>query len=394
MLSKIKKNANDIFSETGYPSMNNEDWKYTSTHFFSNCTSYNTELNKISTDNYIMDGAINIVLVNGKISDTIDKKIKGLTLLSLDDNNSTKDFGKFLQISDYNKNGVIAHNTSEFQDAVHLTIDSNYNSDIPINIISVATKLKAQDIIFPRFYIHAKKKSNSKIFIQHINNNTKGAGNAVSEFYCEELSSTNIIHVSNIKNQKFIDSIIFNQDNNSKIKFLSTSFGGELYRSNIDININGKNCDNKFGVLILGSDQDHIDYHTNINHKASHSISDFSCRSMLNGKANGIFNGKILVAKGASGTNATLNNNNLLLSNTSAMQSNPQLEINCEDVKCSHGSTSGNLDKDALFYLCSRGIDEDAAKEILIQGFISKLLSLFNTEKLSLESKVKEWIQV
>ena len=107
-----------------------------------------------------------------------------------------------------------------------------------------------------------------------------------------------------------------------------------------------------------------------------------------------LFNGKILVAKGASGTNATLNNNNLLLSNTSAMQSNPQLEINCEDVKCSHGSTSGNLDKDALFYLCSRGIDEDAAKEILIQGFISKLLSLFNTEKLSLESKVKEWIQV
>ena len=69
----------------------------------------------------------------------------------------------------------------------------------------------------------------------------------------------------------------------------------------------------------------------------------------------------------------TLFNNNLLLSNTSAMQSNPQLEINCEDVKCSHGSTSGNLDKDALFYLCSRGIDQDAAKEILIQGFTGKI---------------------
>ena len=115
--------------------------------------------------------------------------------------------GNFLQISDYSQSGVIAHNTSEFKDAVHLSIDSNYNPDIPINIVSTTENLKANDIIFPRFYIHAKSKSNSRIFIRHINHNTRGAGNAVSEFYCEESSSIDIIHVSNIKNQKFIDSI-------------------------------------------------------------------------------------------------------------------------------------------------------------------------------------------
>ena len=106
----------------------------------------------------------------------------------------------------------------------------------------------------------------------------------------------------------------------------------------------------------------------------------------------GIFNGKILVAEGASGTDSTLNNNNLLLSDKSEIQSNPQLEINCEDVKCSHGSTSGNLDKNALFYLRSRGINEEDAKRILVEGFINKLLSSFSLKFLSLDQRIKEWI--
>ena len=74
------------------------------------------------------------------------------------------------------------------------------------------------------------------------------------------------------------------------------------------------------------------------------------------------------------------------------MQSNPQLEINCEDVKCAHGSTSGNLDKDALFYLRSRGISKEDAKGILIEGFINRLLSSFNAEFLSLDERIKKWI--
>ena len=98
------------------------------------------------------------------------------------------------------------------------------------------------------------------------------------------------------------------------------------------------------------------------------------------------------MAEGASGTDSTLNNNNLLLSDKSEMQSNPQLEINCEDVKCAHGSTSGNLDKEALFYLRSRGISKKDAKDILIEGFINKLLSSFNPEFISLDERIKKWI--
>jgi len=394
MLSEIQKQAKNVFSKMGYPPMSDENWRYTNTKSFSNCKSQIKQSDFKSINSGKIDSATNIILCNGQIAEGIDKNIQGLTLLNLEKHNSSVGLAKFSQISDYHHSGVIAHNTSEFTDVIHLSIGADYNSDVPINIVSIAQNLEDNHIIFPRIYIHAKASSNSKIFIQHINNNALGAANSVSEFYCEESSAIEVIHVSNIKNHKFIDSIFFNQEDNSKIKFLSTAFGGELYRSNIDININGKNCDNQFGVLILGSEHDHIDYHTNINHLSGHSISNFLCRSMLKDSANGIFNGKILVSQGASGTNARLNNNNLLLSDKSQMQSNPQLEINCKDVKCSHGSTTGNIDKDALFYLRSRGIDKTEAKEILIEGFISKLLASFDCELLSLGEKVKKWIQL
>ena len=393
MISNIQNKAREIFSKKGYPKTTNEDWKYTNTKNFTSCTSHNQKSNYSPSD-FLSEDATNIILFNGQISHKINKNTLGLQILSYEDIKSSNDcVGKFLELSDYNTSGVIAHNTSEFKDAIHITINSDYDSKRPINIISVTENLEDNKIIFPRIYIHAKSNSNSKFFIQHINNNSSGLINSVSEFYCEESANIEIIHLSDIKNQELIDSIIFNQGDNSKIKFLSVAFGGYLYRSNIDIDINGENCDNQFGVLILGSNKNHIDYHTNINHQAGHSLSSFECRSMLRDSANGIFNGKILVSQGASGTNATLNNNNLLLSDKSEMQSNPQLEINCEDVKCSHGSTSGNIDKDALFYLQSRGINALEAKQILVEGFINKLLSSFDYQFLSLDKKVKEWIQ-
>ena len=122
------------------------------------------------------------------------------------------------------------------------------------------------------------------------------------------------------------------------------------------------------------------------------SLLELNCKIILKDTSIGIFNGKILVEKESAGTDSRLNNNNLLLSEKAEIQSNPQLEINCEDVKCAHGSTTGNLDKEALFYLRSRGISLNKAKAILIHGFISKLISSFNSDILSLDEKIKKWI--
>ncbi len=392
MITKIRDKAKLFFESNGYPKSNNELWKYTDTKNFSNCNSTPPKTNKTNLD-YIqtLDGCTNIILYNGFNHSCLDS-FSGFDIKSYNEIlNSSNSEDYFLKISKVDNSSVVSHNTSSFTDALHITIHSDL--DTPINIINISDGLKSNEIIFPRIYIHAKSSTNSKIFIKNIGINSKCAINSVTEIYLEDNSSLEVIHISDFKQQEAIDSIYFHQNKNSKVKFLSSTFGGKLYRSNINIDIDGSNCENISGILILGRDKDHIDYHTNINHISEHSRSDVTCRSLLKDNSKGIFNGKIFVSNDAFGSDATLNNNNLLLSKKAQMQSNPQLEINCEDVKCSHGSTSGNLDKEALFYLRSRGIKEVNANEILINGFVSKLLEQFSCDDLKLKENLKEWIQ-
>ena len=392
MLCEIRNRAKDIFSKIGYPSSKEENWKYTS---LKNFNSYKSDSSskidyKLDESNLLKE-SINIILCNGELI-TKDINIDGLKIQNYEDLINSKNSKNFLKLFDFSSDGVIAHNTSSFTDALYLSIDSNHELNKPISIINIISNLESDRIIFPRVYIHMNRHSSSKIYIQHISDGAECAVNSVFEFYCDNSSKLEIIQLSNLKNQEFIDSIYFHQEDNSQINFLSTAFGGKLYRSNIDIAINGKGCNNNFGVLMLGDHNDHIDYHVDINHISGQSINNFNCKSLLKDSSIGIFNGKILVEKGASGTDSTLNNNNLLLSEKSEIQSNPQLEINCEDVKCAHGSTSGNLDKDALFYLRSRGLNKEQAKSVLIQGFISKLITSFNSEPLYLEERIQDWI--
>ena len=278
MIFDIQNKAKSIFSQVGYPLKKDEDWKYTNTGCFSNSSNYNREAKYNIDDSLYIDGAINIVVVNGKIIKGIDEGIAGISILQLNRKDSNQSLGEFLQISDFTKNGVIAHNTSEFIDALHISIDKTFDCNTPINIINISKGLKSGEIIFPRFYFHAKDSSVAIFFIQHINDSSQGSTNSVTEFYCERSSSIEIIHLAKTGDQNFIDSLSFLQDDSSNIKFLSTSFGGDLYRSNIDIDINGENCSNNFGVLMLGSANNHIDYHVNINHRIGHSISNFLCR--------------------------------------------------------------------------------------------------------------------
>ena len=393
MITDIQNKAKRSFVEIGYPGKESEDWKYTNTDKFSKCIPFNRNIIFKDSNAFLIDGSINIIIHNGKVVNNQNDNIDGLTIIQLDESYSHEAFKNFLKISDYNRNGVVAHNTAEFEDAIHISIDKNFDFNIPINIIEYSSGLRDNEIIFPRIYVHVENSSSAKIFIRKLDDNSCGFTNFLCEFYCEDSSSIEIVYINEEKNQKSIDSLYFDQQDNSKIKFLSTSFGNDLYRSNINVDINGNNCLNDFGVLILGDRKSHTDFHVNMNHNKSNSVSNFLCRSMLKDRAKGFFNGKIFVKEYASLTDASLNNNNLLLSNDSSMQSNPQLEINNENVKCAHGSTTGNLDQDSLFYLLSRSITQSKAEQILIKAFANKLLDMHNCKLLSIDQKVQNWIE-
>ena len=163
------------------------------------------------------------------------------------------------------------------------------------------------------------------------------------------------------------------------------SFSGELVRNNLSVNIEEENVEAYIYGLSLLKGKSHVDHQTVVNHISPNSYSNELYKGVVDEQATSIFNGKIYVRKDAQKTNAFQSNNNLLLSDNATIHTKPQLEIWADDVKCSHGCTTGQLDEDAIFYLKARGIQEDTAKEMLIRAFVNETLNYVVTEELSSE---------
>lgn len=160
-------------------------------------------------------------------------------------------------------------------------------------------------------------------------------------------------------------------------RFSSAGFdlGGGLVRNDIVIDIAKPGAEVSFDGLYLAGEGQHIDNHTRVDHRVGPATSRQEYRGILNGKCRCVWNGKAIVHEGADGTDADQANHNLLLSEKAEIDAKPELEIYTDDVKCSHGTTVGQLDETALFYLRSRGLDRQHAKQVLTHAFAAGLVS-------------------
>jgi Fe-S cluster assembly protein SufD len=155
----------------------------------------------------------------------------------------------------------------------------------------------------------------------------------------------------------------------------AVTLGGGLVRNDMRVALEGEGSECVLNGLYLMDGRQHVDNHTEIEHKRPRATSFELYKGILSGYAHGVFNGKIVVHKDAQKTDARQTNKNLLLSENAAVNTKPQLEIHADDVKCSHGSTIGQLDADALFYLRSRGLDRREAQSLLSYAFASDVVS-------------------
>lgn len=160
-------------------------------------------------------------------------------------------------------------------------------------------------------------------------------------------------------------------------RFSSAGFdlGGGLVRNDKVIDIANAGAEISFDGLYLAGEGQHIDNHTRVDHRVGPATSKQEYRGILNGKCRCVWNGKAIVHEGADGTDADQANHNLLLSEKAEIDAKPELEIYTDDVKCSHGTTVGQLDENALFYLRSRGLDRQHAKQVLTHAFAAGLVS-------------------
>jgi Fe-S cluster assembly protein SufD len=155
----------------------------------------------------------------------------------------------------------------------------------------------------------------------------------------------------------------------------TVTVGGAIVRNDVDVALEAEGAECTLAGLFVSGGQQLHDTHTRVDHRQPHGTSRQTYKGIVGGQARGVFHGRIVVHPGAQKTDAVQVNKNLLLSAEALVNSTPQLEIFADDVKCKHGSTTGQLDAGALFYLQSRGISADAARSLLTYAFASDLVS-------------------
>jgi Fe-S cluster assembly protein SufD len=168
------------------------------------------------------------------------------------------------------------------------------------------------------------------------------------------------------------------QEQNSYFDTNTITIGSAWLRNNLNIKLNGLHCETHLNGLQILSGQQHVDNHTLVDHQMPHCNSNQLYKGILKDKGTGVFNGKIFVRRDAQKTNAYQSSKNMLMSDDAAMNTKPQLEIYADDVKCSHGSSTGQIDKNALFYLRSRALSEDKARTLLLHAFAIEVIQKIN----------------
>ncbi len=162
---------------------------------------------------------------------------------------------------------------------------------------------------------------------------------------------------------------------NAHLHTTQVDIGGALARNELRLNLNGRGAHAEAHGLFMADAARHVDSRIDVNHLAPDTTSRERYRGILADRARGVFNGRIYVARDAQKTIAELTNRNLLLNKRAEVNSKPELEIYADDVKCAHGSTTGQLDANSLFYLLSRGVDRRTARNMLITAFAAELLT-------------------
>jgi Fe-S cluster assembly protein SufD len=279
--------------------------------------------------------------------------------------------------------GVVALNTAFVQDGMFIYIPANASAEKPFQVINM---LLSDEPLFVqhRNLVILEENSHANIVIcDHTLSSQNFLTNSVTEIVAGRNSTLNYTKIQNEHNDAaLINSRFVQQEAGSNVNSTVITLHGGLVRNNLYVKLMGEYCENTSSGLFLTDQNQHVDTFTWIEHAAAHCNSNQFYKGVLDDASSGAFNGRILVKRGAQKTNAYQKNHNLLLTNEAKMNTKPQLEIYADDVKCSHGATVGQLDKEALFYLRSRGIGEDEARLLMMFAFAAEITNNIGVAKL------------
>jgi Fe-S cluster assembly protein SufD len=377
----LKSNASSVLETIQFPTTRTEAWKYTRLGKISN-KKFNiqkgivTDISKFE----ISKEATTIVFVNGFIDSSLSSKEipTGVEFKSI--TNSTFDFGKNVKLENEIFNSL---NTRFATDGFYIHIKSKTVLEKPLQVIHILTG--EHTVANLRNVIICEKNSQAEIIQGFFTENAKESfTNVVTEIFVEENAHLTLNKIQYEDESCYqIATEQVDQHKNSTFKINTITLNGALVRNNLNIEVNGENCSTHLNGAYLLKGNQHVDNHTLVDHKVAHCESHELYKGVVNDKATAVFNGKVFVRKDAQKINAFQSNANVLLSDDSSVNSKPELEIYADDVKCSHGSTTGQLDEEAVFYLRARGLSEKTARKLMISAFINDVIEKIENEEVN-----------
>lgn len=393
-LKNLREYGFKVFTEKGFPTLKDEEWKYTNLSELVReefKTSQNAEVDTEKIGKLFPDkeSENRIVFVNGIFNaDLTNLSVlpENAQVLSL--NKAIKDekfgaivkqnLGKFVSAE---TNGFTALNAAFLNEGVFIFVPKDTKIETPIHLAFVADGETAS---FPHILLVAERGSEATLIESYLRTGeTKYFTDSVVEIVLADDARLKHLRVQRESHQAFhVGTTAVNLSRASFYDATSITLGAKLSRHDINVKFNAEGGEAFVDGLYLVSEAQHTDTHSVIDHRVPNCVSHQNYKGIVDEKARAVFNGKVFVRENASGTNAEQSNKNLLLSNDARVDTKPQLEIFNDDVKCAHGATVGQLEEEELFYLLSRGLRENLARNLLTYGFAEEIINKIEIESI------------
>jgi Fe-S cluster assembly protein SufD len=408
-LSDLRKEAIEDFASLGFPTIKHEEWRFTNiapilqSSFALPSADFSITREEVLSRLNLHKDSILVILENGRLNSAVSDLNNLPTGIEIKNLKSAKEDSvikkHFAKYADIKSDSFSALNTAFVTEALVIHVLPNSIIEQPIFIVNVSSQKEEAVISHNRLLVLAEKNSKAKFSWLTISKNETSQTfvNAVNELVAEENASLELDIFQNENSGSFqICNTYAYQLRNSRFKINTVTIGGSIIRNKLHIKLDDENCETHLNGLYVAEGTQLIDNHTTVLHSKPHCQSNQLYKGIIGGKAHGVFNGKIFVEKDAQKTNAYQSNKNILLMNDAKINAKPQLEIFADDVKCTHGATTGQLDEEALFYLRSRGINLNHANAMLNLAFADDVLNNISVPELrthiqkEVEAKLKK----
>ncbi len=404
-LAELRRAGMQRFAQAGFPTTRHEEYKYTNLAPLAKIPFRPAGAGQLREEHlgpwrFELKGDC-LVFVNGRFAADLSRRSgkSGLevdslaTRLSSDGASVEQHLARYTAKRD---NVFAALNTAFFEDGAVIRIPDRAVIENPVQLIFVSTADEAETVSHPRVLIVAGRDSQAAVIENYV-----GLGgnvywtNAVTEIVAGANARIEHCRLQQERTAGFHTGFVeIHQSRDSHVTTHSLSLGGSLVRNDVEVVLDDEAAESTLTGLYAVRDRQHVDNRTCIDHAKPHGTSHQLYKGVLDGHSTGVFNGKIIVRPDAQKTDAIQSNKNLLLSEYANINTKPQLEIDANDVKCTHGATVGQIDEEAVFYLRSRGIAYAQARALLTYAFAADILERVSIVPVRdyVEAKLMNWL--